>query len=336
MQPLRQIRWALLLLGVLFVVSLVTFRHLTGCSWIESAYFFVSAVMTVGFGERSQATPQVQVFTIFLVLIGATLVGYTVALLLQVMVEGHVRKALGLQRMSREIARLKGHTIICGYGRIGRTLAEDLRRREAPFVMVDKDSESVIAATDEGMLAVHGDALEEETLLRAGIEHATTIVVALRNDADNVFLTLTARNLNRTLRIIARGEMPSTEKKLIQAGADRVILPAVIGARRIAALITRPHAAEMMEQVIDHRILDAELEELSIGDRGPLVDKTVREAATRQVHRVMIIAIRRGDGRMVFNPDPDEAFQAGDTVIVMGKQPDVAAFKKAYRCSSQA
>ncbi len=331
MPLLDRIRRCLLLMAGLFVLAVVARHEITGAGWLEAIYFFVITVTTVGYGERSSAGPVEQLYTITLILFGTSLVGYTIGLILQAMFEGQIRRAMGLQRMTREISHISDHTIICGYGRMGQTLSEELKRRKKPFVVVDTNQETIVEAGDDGMLVVHGDATDEEILLAAGIERAKTLVVALRNDADNVFLTLTARNLSRTVRIIARGEMPSTEKKLLQAGADRVILPAVIGARRIAAMVTRPHAAEVLELVTDHKTLDAELEELSVGPNSPLVGKSVREAGMRQRHRVMIIAIRRGDGRMVFNPDPEEFFANGDTVIVMGKQPDVAAFQEAHK-----
>jgi len=210
---------------------------------------------------------------------------------------------------------------------MGETLAEEFERRNISFVIVDQDADKSIVARAEGLLVVTGDATDEETLIAAGIERAQTLVVALQNDADNVFLTLTARNLRPNLRIIARGELPTTEKKLRQAGANQVVLPAVIGARRMAALVTRPHAAEMMDLVTDHRILDAQLEELEVAENCPIVGKTVREAAMRQKHRVMIVAIRRVDETMLFNPDADTTFAVGDTMIVLGKQADVDSFR---------
>ncbi|QDU90611.1 Voltage-gated potassium channel Kch [Pirellulimonas nuda] len=331
MPLLHRIRRCLLLMAGLFVLAIVARRQITGDGWLEAVYFFVITVTTVGYGERSVVGPVEQIYTIALILFGTTLVGYTIGLVLQAMFEGQIRRAMGLQRMTREISHIADHTIICGFGRMGKTLVDELKRRNKPFVVVDSDQESIVEACDEGLLAVHGDATDEDTLLAAGIERAKTLVVALRSDADNVFLTLTARNLSRSLRIIARGELLSTEKKLLQAGADRVILPAVIGARRIAQMVTRPHAADMLELVTDNQTLDAELEELSIGPGSPLTGKSVREAGTRQRHRVMIIAIRRSDGRMVFNPEPDELFCHDDTVIVMGKQPDVVAFQEAYK-----
>lgn len=326
---LARIRRGLTLLAALCAGSVVGYKLLTQKSWLESLYFFVITASTVGYGEESNAEPTVKVFTIIIILSSAIVVAYTLGLIIQSLVEGQINQALGVLRMTREIEKLSGHTIICGFGRIGQTLAEDLLRRDVEFVVVDLSPDIVREANDHGCLAVIGDATDEDTLKQAGIERAKTLVVALQGDAENVFLTLTARNLAPDLRIIARGELPATEKKLRQAGADQVVLPAVIGARRMAALVTRPYTAEMLEHFANHERIDAGLEELTIPADCELVGKTVRLLAARQRHNLLVIGIRKADGVMLFNPDPDKAFEPNDTLIVMGNMPDIKSFAQA-------
>ncbi|WP_197526572.1 potassium channel family protein [Botrimarina colliarenosi] len=331
MPLLQRIRRGATFLGAFFVVSVVGYRWLTGCTWLDAIYFFVISVSTVGYGETSSARPEVQIFTIGVIVFGVVGVGYLVALIIQSMIEGQIEHALGVRRMEHKIEHLKRHAIVCGYGRLGQTITKELRRRNKAFVVVDKDPDIVAAALEEGMLAMLGDATEEETLLQAGIREAETMVIALQSDADNVFLTLTARNLVPKLRIIARGEQVATEKKLHQAGADQVVLPAVIGGRRMAALVTRPNAAEMLENFTNHEKIDVDLEELRIPDSSPLVGKTVRETGSRQQHNLMIIGIRRAEGSMVFNPAPDDRFEVDDTLVVMGRVDDVHTFQRMHR-----
>lgn len=329
MKALQRIRQALVALGAIFVAAVIGHRLLTGDSWLASVYYFVITVSGVGYTERSTAPPELQLFTIFVILIGMFTVGYALTMLLQMMIEGQIYRALGIRRMEQEIERLEGHTIICGLGRIGQTLADEFRRRGVPFVVVDMDLEVITAARADRVLAIDGNAMEEESLMDAGIERAKVFVAALRSDADNVFLTLTARNLNPKLRIIARGELPATEKKLRQAGADDVVLPAVIGARRMASMVTRPHAAELIDLMTSRSTIDADLEELAISPECQLVGQTIREVSLRAKHHVLIVAIRREDGEMVFAPDADTQFAAGDTMIAMGKQANLASFEHA-------
>jgi voltage-gated potassium channel len=328
---LPRIRRGLTILAALFFASVVGYKLLTGKGWLDAVYFFVITASTVGYGEESTVPPAVQLLTIAIILTSTVTVAYTIGLIIQSMLEGQINSALGVRRMTREIESLSGHTIICGYGRIGQTLAEDLTRRKMPFVIVDQHPEVVRDAAASGCLAVSGDATDEETLQQAGIVRAKTLVVALHGDAENVFLTLTARNLAPSLRIIARGEQPGTEKKLRQAGANQVVLPAVIGARRMAAMVTRPYAAEMMEHFTNHERIDAGLEELNLPATNPLIGQTVRELAARQRHNLLVIGIRKADGLMLFNPDPDYPFEPDDTLIVMGRQEDVDLFQKTYR-----
>ncbi|MEM6329664.1 MAG: potassium channel protein [Planctomycetota bacterium] len=327
---LNRIRRGLTALAVFMAAAVAGHMLVTREGLLDSIYFVVITLSTVGYSETSQADPATKLLTIATIGVGFVVVGYTFTLIFQAMVEGEIRQALGIKRMTTEIKQLQGHAIICGFGRIGQTLAEELYRRGRRYVVIDQNPEVVSAMCDEHALVVQGDATEEDTLIDAGIERASTLVIALASDADNVFLTLTARNLNAGLRIIARGEQKATEKKLRQAGADEVVLPAVIGARRMAAMVTRPHAAAMLDHFTNHEKLDAELEEISIPDSSTLVDQTVRETAARQKHRLLVIGIRRADGQMLFNPDADSPFHGGDTLVVMGRRADIEAFCHAH------
>ncbi|MEN1681690.1 MAG: potassium channel protein [Planctomycetota bacterium] len=330
MALLHQLRQGLLFLAVFAALSVGGHMWVTGEGVLDSFYFFVVTVSTVGYGEKSDAPPALKLLNIGTIVVGAVAAGYTLNLVAKSIIEGQVRQALGIQRMTREIQQLSGHTIICGFGRIGETLAGEFLRRGTEFVIIDQNPEVVTEACDENLLVVAGDATEEETLIDAGIKRATTLVVAMQGDADNVFLTLTARNLNPRLKIIARGEQAATEKKLRQAGADQVVLPAVIGARRMAALVTRPAAAEMLEHFTDHDKLDADLEEICVHPDSGLIGKTIRETAARQSHNLLVIGIRTADGQIQFNPDPDQALHTGDTLIAMGRRADIQDFRSTY------
>ena len=329
--PLTRIRRGLLFLAVFFVFA-VCFRNFLSedGTLLESIYWLVITVSSVGYGERSTISPELQMFSILVIVIGMLAAAYTFGGLIQLMTEGEMERALGVRRMTRDIGQLEGHVIICGYGRTGRILAEDLARQDVPFVVIDVVQDAIVEAQADGYLAMVGDATEEHVLEEASVTKATTLISALNEDADNVFLTLTARNLSPDLRIIARGEQPATERKLLQAGANRVVLPAVIGARRIGTLVTRPHTAELIERLTDVSTLDVDLKELVIPSTSPLVNQTVRNAEARRKHKLLVVAVRRADGEMVFNPDADLTFLAGDTLIVMGLQDDVTRFRNEF------
>jgi voltage-gated potassium channel len=247
------------------------------------------------------------------------------------MAEGEIDRALGLHRVSREIDRLSGHIVICGFGRMGEILAHELQRQKKSFVIVEKDQDRVTEATAQRYLALSDDATEEEALVRAGVARAKTLVTTLPGDADNVFITLTARNLNPELTIIARGEFPSTEKKLIQAGADRVVLPAATGALRMATMITRPSAVELIEVVTGQQIAEVEVDEVQVPEGSPLVGISVRDSQTRSRHGLLIVAIRRPGKPLEFNPGGEAVFDGGTSVIVMGRTADIDRFRAHYQ-----
>jgi voltage-gated potassium channel len=262
------------------------------------------------------------------ILTGVSAAAYTFGGVLQMMTEGEIEKVVGTRRLAHDIAKLKDHVIVCGFGRIGQILCEELTRSKHSFVVIECSPERIELARSLGYLTQTGDATEEEVLAVVGIGRAKTLVTALPTDAANVFITLTSRNLNRSLQIIARGEFPSTQKKLLQAGANRVVLPAATGAQRMAAMVTRPSTIELLELVAGKSVLDVEIDEVAIPAGCPLVGNTVQSAETRRIHGLLVVAVKRRHGAMVFNPGADFVFEAGDTVIVMGKPDHIGRFRQ--------
>jgi len=232
--------------------------------------------------------------------------------------------------MKKEIDRLKGHTIICGFGRIGQHLAHRLTEHDVPFVVIDPCKEAMNEALGYDYCFIHGDATEEEVLESAGIQRAETIVFALQSDADNVFLTLTARNMKSDLKIIARGEHLNTEKKLFQAGADQVVLPAVIGAERMSDIIAKPNSSQLLRCIGHETGLNADIDEFVLSKDDWLVGYSVGDEQVQQRLRLLIVAIRRAEGETLFNPTDDTEFRAGDTVIAMGPEADLKNFRRNY------
>jgi len=246
------------------------------------------------------------------------------------MTQGEINRALGIQRVNRELRRLSDHIILCGFGRMGEILAEQLHRHKHSLVILDHDDDRIAEAGQLGYLAVNANATEEDALRSVAIERAKILVTTLPQDADNVFITLTARNLNPKIHIIARGELPSTEKKLIQAGADRVVLPAATGAMRMAAMITRPSMVELVELVAGRHVAEVEVDEITLPEDCQLVGSTLGNSHIRSRNGLLVVAIRRSDDQLHFAPGADMVFAAGDQVIVIGPITDIENFRREF------
>lgn len=327
--PFERIRLGAVVLAVVFLGSVLGY-HLLGFTWIDALWMVVITISSVGYGEHSELSVLGKLYSVGVILFGMSAAFYTIGGLLQMLTEGEIERALGQNRMTREIGRLKNHVIICGFGRIGEILADDLRSTGRPFVVIDNDPERIVQATDHKLLCLSGDASEEETLLQAGVKQAAALVTGLPSDAANVFITLTSRNLNPDLQIIARAEHTSTEKKLRQAGADRVVMPALVGARQMVRMITRPSTADLMELVTESTFSDYELDEIIVGPTSKAVGMTVRDTEAHRRHRLLVVAVQREHGKLLFNPEADYVFAAKDTVLLMGHSNDISSFRTEF------
>ncbi len=328
---IRRLKFGLTTLGVIFMLAVAGYWLGAGWPLFDSFYMVVSILTTVGLAEVQELTPAMKLFTALVMAFGVSAALYIMGVFVQMMTEGEINKALGLRRVGREVQRLSRHVIICGFGRMGEILAAELHRQKMSFVIVEQDQERVAEAAQRGYLAIHDDSSEEDALKAAGLVRAKTLVTTLPHDADNVFITLTCRNLNPGLHIIARGEFPSTEKKLLQAGADRVVLPAATGALRMAAMITRPSTVELVEVVAGRSIAaDVEVDELTLPADNSLVGRTVGETDIRSRHGLLVVGVRHADDKLDFAPGADCRFQSDDRVIVIGHINDIESFRKEY------
>jgi len=329
--PLRRLILGLGLLGAIVLVGTAGY-WLAGWSLLDAVYMVAITLSTVGYREVHSLdhSPGLKVFTILLVVFGVSTTLYVVGAMVRMMLEGELNKALGRRRAGWQIEQLTDHVVLCGFGRMGELLAAELQRSRHPFVVVEKDPQRVAEAAQRKYLVLNDDATEEEVLLRAGVQRAKTLVSTVPADADNVFITLTARNLNPHLMIIARGELQSTEKKLLQAGADRVVLPATAAALRMAAMVTRPTAVELIEVVAGRQVAEVEVDELTIPADSPLVGKSIRQSQLRTQHGLLIVAVRRPGGNLQFNPGGETVLESGMSVVVLGRQEDIDRFRAEY------
>lgn len=319
-----------LLAGTIFMLVIMLAATLAyvadGWSFGDAAYMVVLTVYTVGYDEvRPIDTPMLRAITIFLIVTGCTGMIFLTGSLIQLITVSQFQAFFGVRRMQKEIDQLHGHVIICGYGRIGQSLAQDLKASGKEFVVLDRGDSRLESARTHGFLALQGDATDEDVLRQAGIERARALTTVLPDDAANVFITLSARSLNKNLTIIARGEIPSTERKLVQAGADRVVLPAHIGAERIAELLLfkdRGHLRESAKiATISHELgrigLDLEIVAATKGSRA--AGATVEAIECLAEGAFMIVAVERNDGTTIFQPPLTMTIEAGEGVAVVGR-----------------
>ena len=324
-EALGQARRGALVLGCVMVWSILSYHWLYEKPLLESIYWTVITIAGVGYSQSVEVPESRQFLSIVVILVGMLTLAYTIGMLIQAIVEGQLDKAMGAKRMKKEIKKLQDHVIICGFGRIGQNLAHRLARHDVPFIVIDPCSETIAEAKTHDYLCLEADATDEDVLRSAGLDRASTIVFGIQSDPDNVFLTLTVRNMNPNITIIARGEHPRTEKKLLQAGATQVVMPAVIGAERIADIIVGANAPDLLRNVGQGSGLNAELEEFEFTAESPYAGRTVREAEEKQ-EQLMIVAVRRPDGETLFNPKDDQLLSVGDVVVIMGPEADIEQF----------
>lgn len=326
-EALGRARKGAFILGCVFVWSILSFHWLFKKPLLESIYWTVITIAGVGYSQSVdvEVPPLRQFLSIVVILVGMLSVAYTLGMLIQAIVEGQLDKVMGDKRMKKELSKLKNHVIVCGFGRIGQNLSHRLARHRVPFVVIDPSTEMISEAKSHDYLCLEADATDEDVLRSAGIDRASTIVFGIQSDPDNVFLTLTVRNMSPDITIVARGEHPRTEKKLLQAGANEVVMPAIIGAERIADIIVRPEASDLLRCVGHESGLNAELEEFKFTSDSPFIGRTVREAE-EQAEQLMIVAVRRADGETIFNPKDNEGLLVGDVAIVMGPEADIEQF----------
>lgn len=282
----------------------------------DAAYMTVITLSTVGFGEVWELSPRGKLWTIGVISFGIITVSYAFTSMIALFVGGELRSQREVRRMDKRLESLTGHVILCGYGRTGSMVVRELARYGLDSVVIESNREIEPELREAKLPYLIGDSTDENKLIEAGVMRATALVAALPHDADNVFITLTSHTLNPGLRIIARAEQPSTEAKLLCAGATRVICPQIIGARRMAALLARPNAVDFVESISEG--VHLEMDEYRIDEDSSLCGRTLRESLVQDNSGGSVVAIKRADGEIMFNPYADTNLAAGDTLIVVG------------------
>ena len=307
-----------------FVLGTVGYVIL-GFSVLDAVYQTVTTVATVGFREVQPLDNVGKVFTIILILVGVGTALYTFSVVLETLFEGHLRGLFGRRRMERQIETMQGHVIVCGWGRVGRAIAEELTAANTDLVVVDLDPTRIAEATLPAMV---GDATEDRVLEAAGLLRARALVAALNTDAGNLFVTLSARSLRPDLFIVARARIEESEEKLRRAGADRVVNPQSIGGARIAAFVLQPHVTEFLDVVMHDRGLQFRLEEVLVPAGSSTAGRSIRDAHLRDRTGALVLALREEDGSFNTNPSPDTKICAGQVLIAIGTPTELDALER--------
>jgi voltage-gated potassium channel len=320
---MERIRRRLALILIAMVVTLgggtLGFVFIEHYSVFDAFYMTLTTVTTVGYGELHQLSFAGRVFNSGLILIGVITMLLAVGAMTQTIIELELTEFFNKRRVKGMISKLDGHVIVCGFGRVGRGAADELRQAGIPFVVVDHSEERVERAMREGMLGALADASRDETLRDVGIDRAKGLIATLSSDADNLFLILTAKTLNSRLQLSARVSEESSEAKMRRAGADFVFAPYNSTGHRMAQAIVRPHVQQFLDFTTRNIGLDVGIEQVQVGHRCAFAGKSLAEMAIRRDTGVIVLAIRRGSGEMLFNPPPESMVSSGDHLIAMGE-----------------
>ena len=316
---------AVALLFCIVAAGTAGYMVIEGWSAWDAFYMTIITVTTVGYREVHPLSRAGEVHTVAVLIFGVGAALYAFTLVATIVVEGGLPKRLQRRRQERMLESIKDHFIICGYGRIGSTVARQFQRQQVPYVVIERDPERLHAAIDEGSLALEGDASREDVLRRGGISRARGFIAAVGTDAENVYAVLSARVLRPDLFIVSRAETEDASMKLKRAGADRVISPYQIGAVQIAQTALRPAVVDFVELATSTEHMELAMEQIAVAPTSRVANRTILESNLRQRFGVIVVGIQRQDRRMEFNPEPDNAIRPGDKLVVLG-HPD--ALKK--------
>jgi voltage-gated potassium channel len=322
-------RWTSLLRAVTLLVAVVAFGtagyFALGLSLLDALYQSVTTVSTVGFREVGEPTTAFRWFTIVLVLFGVGTVLYGLGVLFEALVEGRITEQFGRRRMERELADVRDHVVVCGWGRVGQAIGAALTRGQGtPVVVIERDTALTGAVP---RLFVDGDATDDGVLRRAGVDRCRALVVALPEDADNVYVTLSARRVRPDLFIVARAHTEAAEPLLMQAGANRVVNPQALGGSRMAALVEQPHVADFLDVAVHNTGLEFRLVELAVAAESPVAGRSLRDSHLRDATGALVLAVRSSDGEFRTNPDPSDVMNAGEVLIAIGTEVQLKALR---------
>jgi len=309
------------------LIGTVGFTVISDYPLFDAFYMTLTTLTTVGYGEIHPLDRAGRIFNSFLIIFGVSIILVGIGAMTQTIIELELGDAFGRRRQKRMIDKLRDHFIVCGYGRVGRGAAAELQHAGVPFLIVDVRPERVESAIADGMLAVAADSTRDDTLRQAGVDRARGLVAALATDADNLFVLLSAKGINPRIYVAARAAEEGAEEKMKRAGADAVFAPYSITGHRLAQFLLRPHVVQFLDFTTKDIGMDVSIEQVRVSERSEAVSRTIKELDLSRVLGVIVMAIRKSDGGMLFNPPADTPVQGGDYLIVMGQQENLRALE---------
>lgn len=322
---------AICLLIFLFLGGAIGYKLLSDISWIDALYMTVITVATVGFKEYVGDSDEIKIFTIFLIISSLIIIAYSLTVISEYIFSKHTLNNIMQKKMQKELDKLSSHVIVCGYGRNGKQAVEKLRGYHKKFVVIEKEEGVQMNMQDTSLLVVKGDASDDETLHKAGIERADFLISALPSDADNLFVVLSARQLNPKMTIISRASQDSSFKKLKLAGANHVIMPDKIGGDHMASLVVVPDLTEFLDTLSIVGENAVNIEEICIKDLpGNLEIKSIRDLDLRKTTGCTIIGLKSKDGNYTINPDPDSKLDVNSRIIVLGRPEQIEKLNQLF------
>ena len=319
----KKLRYSLLMLFGIIAFGTCGYYFVEHMPLFEAFYMTIITITTVGFAEVIPLSQIGRTITVIIIILGISVGAYTIGVLVRALVEGELVKIFGRIKVQKQVSGLKNHFIICGFGRIGRIICDELAADNINFVVIEQDPQVIEHIEARKYLYLEMDATSEEALMQAGIMKAKGIVTAVNSDANNVFITMTAKSLRPDVFVLARASEEQNEAKLFRAGATRVVSPYLIGGRRIAQMLKKPTVVDFIDIAMMGSHLGLMMEEATIGDKSSLIGKSLIDSNLRRDYGVIIVAIKKLSGDMVFNPMPSESLDAGDVIVVIGKKEDL-------------
>jgi voltage-gated potassium channel len=320
----KQLRSSLFIIIGIVAFGTFGYVYVDHIPFFDSFYMTIITISTVGFSEIHPLSNGGRVITMIIIIASISIGGYSLAVVVRVFIEGELKKSFERRKMEKQIHDLKNHFIICGFGRIGRIICSELREEKIDFVVIEHDDSAVRDLASKKYLYLQRDATSEEALINAGIMTARGLVTAVRSDANNVFITLTAKGLRPDIFVLSRTSDVKNEDKLKRAGATRVVSPYFLGGRRMAQVLKRPTVVDFIDVATMGNKLGLIIEEVVVMPGASLIGKNLIESRLRQDFGVIIVAIKRPSEEMIFNPMPSETLKAKDVLVVLGKNEDVS------------
>lgn len=318
------------LVAIVFIIIMASIGYmiLLDVSFLDGLYMTIITISTVGYQEVGEMTPEAKMFSIGLILVSVGTIGYLASNVIRFFNEGNINEAWRRKRMDKQIAQMTNHIIVCGAGETGIHIVKQFKKRQIEFVVIDLDEDAIDTLKEINVPHLYDDATKEEVLIAAGVKQARGLISALAKDADNVFVVLTARELNPGLHIVARSHEERSHKKLKRAGANNTVSPNEMGGRKMASMMLKPTLSHFMDHIIDTKDMSIDMEEITIHDSSELCRKTLREAKISEKTGLIVLAIRRDDVEtFIFNPKAEEKLKPGDKMIVVGEKQQIYKLK---------